>query len=181
MNRRRVFLKNVAIAMAGTILAPSILAGQVVDNKAIPGVDTKGLGHILDLRTGLKRNFVSFKGIVYNKSDLSSRPQAGVTIVILNQPSGLFKTNCMSKIKTNEKGEYHFLLDYPEREKGKMPRLKFDITNGENAYSSEVLLNDFSANISGSHWELNKQLGDKLFPSREKINNGVEVSLNLSV
>lgn len=179
MNRRRVFLKNVVIAMASTILTPSIFAEQAVKNKDKMGVDTKQMSHILDLRTGLKRNFVSFKGIVYDKSGLSS--QAGVTIVISNQTSGLFKTNRMSKIKTNEKGEYHFLVDYPEKEKGKMPRLKFDIANGVNAYSSEVLLNDFSANISGNHWQLNRQLGDKLFPLRKKIDNGVEVLLNLSV
>ena len=179
MNHRRFFLKNVAFATIGIALTPSVLAKQVAKQKKIADSENNELGHVLDLRTGSKNNFVCLKGTVYDKSGLLS--QAGATITILNPSTGLFKINRMEKITTNEKGAYQFLVDYPQREGKKIPRLKFDITNGTNAYSSEVLLNKFGASISGNHWQLNNQLGDKLFPVKEKINNGVEISLNLSI
>ncbi len=180
MNNRRSFLRSAAIASTGALLIPGVFANK---SQAHTISENKGLfktAHQVDLRTsGLTNKHITVKGMIYDRSGLVARSYA--TIEILLPSTSLFQSSKSRKITTNEKGEYMFILDFPERVPGKSPRVKFNVSYEQNAYSTELIVNDFGAYITGQHWELNQQLNDKLFPKKETFSNHSEVTFNLSV
>lgn len=180
MKNRRSFLRRIAIASSGAILIPGVAFSKsrtVTTSKNIALIKSSNK---VDLRTfGSTNKYIVVKGKVYDKSGLALLP--GATVEVFKPSSGLLKPMRSSKVTANEKGEYQFLMDYPEKEVGKSPRIHLKVANGNNAYSTELIVTNFDAHISDKHWELNNQLGDKLFPQKVTFANHAEVLFNLSV
>lgn len=179
MKSRRSFFKNVSMFSIGTILIPSVF---VHESKAevTPVMNANmDFANTADIRTsGMHNKHLVVGGVVYDKTGLV--PHSNATVEVVLQPSVL-QSKKKIRLATNNKGEYQFLLDFPEREEGKSPRLNFNVSSNNNFYSTELIVTDFDVHISGEHWEHNKQLGNKLFPRKQTFADHSEVLFNLSV
>lgn len=133
-----------------------------------------------DLRTsGYGGEHVTVKGKVFDKTGTFTIPNANLEVWHLSPNSSKYRH--MAKLKTNSDGEYRFITDFPNNEKGKAARIYFKISNNEKSYFTEVYLNQFGAYISGEHWKQNNQLGKKLFPKKETFLNHSTITFNLSI
>lgn len=180
MNNRRYFIRKAAITSIGAIIIPSVIISKSKAEALNVKKPFPEMLHKADLRTlDSGSNYIIVKGKVYDKLGLV--PQPGATIKVLNSSNNLFQSSRNSQITTNENGEYEFLLDILEKDKDKAPRMKFYISNEANAYSSELIVTNFDAHISDKHWELNQQLGKKLFPVKEVFASHSVLTFNLSI
>ena len=178
MENRRSFLRNAIVACCGVVIVPTAAFGEsrTVSNSQCGRLFESA--HTLDLRTMNATNkHLVVKGKVYDKAGLL--PQSGATIEVLNPSTNSLLKNRRTQVASNEHGEYEFLLDMPEQ--GKAARINFHISNKTNAYASEVIITNCDAHILDTHWERNRQLGDKLFPVKESDANHSRIVLNLSV
>jgi len=173
-------LRIATITSTGALLIPGVFIDK---SQAQATSENKVLfenSHKLDLRTsGFTNKHITVKGTVYDHTGFVPRSNAAIEVLLPS--SDLFHSSKVKRITTNEKGEYQFMLDFPERYARMAPRVKFNVSYGHNAYSTELIVNDFGAYISSKHWELNNKLNNKLFPKMETISNHTEVTFNLSV
>lgn len=180
MENRRSFLRNAIVACCGVVIVPTAAFGEsrTVSNSQCGRLFESA--HTLDLRTMNATNkHLVVKGKVYDKAGLL--PQSGATIEVLNPSINSSLKNRRAQVTSNENGEYEFLLDMPIKERGKSARIEFHISNKTDAYASEVIITSCDAHILDTHWERNRQLGDKLFPVKESDDNHTRILLNLSV
>ncbi len=178
MNNRRNFLGNATKLFTGLLLVP----GVFISNSTAADTRWNSLqtAHKADLRSsGILGKHIVVKGNIYDKAGVITQP--GVTIEVQNSSSTLLQSKKGTMVTSDENGEFELLLDMPERKQGRAPRVKFHISNGINAYSSEVIVTKNDAQISDKHWERNHQLGDKLFPVKEDFSNHTVIFINLSI
>ncbi|MDH5413596.1 MAG: hypothetical protein OEW87_05610, partial [Flavobacteriaceae bacterium] len=163
---RRSFLGKSLIATAGLVFISSSST-----LKAFTGNDSPYMGYNpfteekTDLRTTVFGKHISVKGAIYDKTGSIPLPNAKVEVWHLSPNSTKFRHR--AKLKTDSTGEYQFITDFPNKEKGKTPRIFFKITTDDQSYFTELLITSSDAHITGKHWEENRQLGDKLFPIKE--------------
>jgi protocatechuate 3,4-dioxygenase beta subunit len=132
-----------------------------------------------DLRTTVFGKHLSVKGVIYDELGINSLPNAKIEVWHLSPHSNKYRHR--GTFKTDSFGNYEFITDYPNKEKGKCARIYFKVSKSETSYFTELSLNDYGAYISGKHWEENNQLGEKLFPKKESFLNRSTVTFNISI
>lgn len=177
---RRFFLRNAAIASTGiAFFSTSIIKDCTAEISPFRS-DHSFLAEKNDIRiTGSGGKHITVRGIVYDRTGVFSK--ANVIIEIWHLSPGSSEFGHQAKLITNSAGEYSFITDHPARELGKVPRIYFKVTSDNGSYETELIIADFDVHISDKHWELNQQLGNKLFPQKQTLNNQSEVIFNLSV
>ena len=175
---RRLFLKRSAIATTGIALLSTGIARAFDSESPYHGYNNYS-EEKTDLRTTLFEKNVRVEGILYEKS--SMMPLANATIEVWHLSPNSTKYRHRGKLKTNELGAYNFITDYPDREVGKAPRIYFKVAHKGSSVFTDLVLNETGAHISGTHWIANQHLGDKLFPTSEKILNTSIINFNLSI
>jgi len=176
---RRVFLGKTAAVIAGTAFFSShISLGNILNDPAPfdgynPFAEEKN-----DLRTGLfNTNSIKVTGKVYTRDGLQTIPNAKIEVWHLSPNSNKYRHR--AKLKTNSAGEYNFITDFPNKEKGDA-KIYFKVSNNDTSYFTELFLNDYGAFITGKHWEENNQLRDKLFPKKDSFLGQSTCSFNIS-
>ncbi|UMB53700.1 hypothetical protein MKD41_15375 [Lutibacter sp. A64] len=178
---RRLFLRNTAIAATGLALFSSPTFATSFTNTESPfdGYNPYAK-ETTDLRTSsLFGKHLSVKGIIFDKTGTFPLSNTSIEVWHLSPNSNTYKHH--AKLKTNTNGEYNFVTDFPNKEKGKMSRIYFKVSNNSKTYFTELLINDFGANITGKHWEENIQLKDNLFPIKKGAKNNSSVVFNISI
>ena len=171
MNNRRNFLRNTLMVSMGI----SVLPMQAISKDEFykPALNTNfRLGGLLD-------KGIDVKGKIFDKTGMFMQNDASIEIWYLSPVTKKFEH--IKNLRPNKFGEYGFTIDFPEKELGKLPRIHFKVASQEMSYTTELIVNDFGAYISDMHWELNKQLGDDVFPDFSQNRNMNQVVFNLSV
>ena len=178
---RRLFLRNTALTAVGIALVPSaILAKQHTKNFGSFKDHVPSVPCTSDLRTlPFVGKQLTVKGCVYDKSGLYPLANASIEVWHLSPNSNKFSHK--AKLVSNASGEYLFQTDFPNKEEGKSPRIYFKVSHGVTSYSTELLVSDYDAHITGEHWERNKQLESKLFPKKTGTFNASTITFNLSI
>ncbi len=133
-----------------------------------------------DLRSStLGGKHITVKGNIYDSMGTFTIPDAKIEVWHLSPNSTKYRHR--SKLKTNSAGEYKFITDFPNREKGKSAKIYFKVSNNETSYFTELSLNNQGAYISGKHWEKNNQLGKRLFPQKETFLGQSTITFNISI
>jgi hypothetical protein len=176
-----MFLRNSAIATTGIALLPSASIANTLTNNKSP---FDGYNPFSEEKTDLRIStlfgkHLNIKGKIFDITGSFPLSNAIIEVWHLSPASNKYKHQ--AKLKTNCFGEYSFITDFPNKEKSKIPRIYFKVSNGNNEYFTELLLNDFGACITGKHWVKNKQLGEKLFPLKTGTLNTSTIVFNLSV
>lgn len=171
VNARRNFLKNVALATSGVAFLSSTSVLQAFDGGNSP---YEGYNPYSEEKTDLRSsaffgNHIIIKGRVLGKSNLKSVSKAKIEVWHLSPNSGKFRHQ--AQMTANENGEYAFITDFPDREKGKYPKVFFKITDGRKVTFTELSLTETNAYINHKHYAENKMLGDKMFPVMDSANN----------
>jgi hypothetical protein len=167
---RRNFLKTSAFAAAGlSLLSSSVLkAGNIT----VPNFDVT----VPDLRTGLFReNYMVVSGKVFDRQSLLPKTNAVLHVLAGNSNSPV------ASINVDNEGRYRFLCDFPKKEFGKSARLYLKLSTPESFYTTELIFSEFDAHITDRHWELNRNLGDRVFPKKQSREDFSEISFNLSI
>ena len=176
---RRLFLQRSAIATTGIALLSTGIARAFNSESPYDGYNPYS-EEKTDLRTTIFEKHLRVKGVLYEKS--SMMPLANATIEVWHLSPNSKKYRHRGKLKTNELGAYNFITDYPNHEVAKAPRVYFKVSHkGSSVFTDLVLFNETGAHISDTHWEANQHLGDKLFPTSEKILNTSIINFNLSI
>jgi hypothetical protein len=171
---RRFFIRNTIMATVGFSVLPSLhlnATAQKELNSASLKSDV-GIG-------GLSEKKLVVKGKIYDKTGTFARSNASIEVWHLSPHTKRYEY--CKNIIPNTLGEYQFTTDFPEKEFGKLPRVHFKVVTKERSYKTELIVSDFGAYISDRHWELNKQLGDSVFPDFSQSKNISKIVFNLSV
>ena len=177
---RRLFMQKSTIAITGLAFLSSNVVNAFRDKCPYDGynpyADTK-----TDLRTVILGKHVRIKGSVHDKTGITPIPNATIEVWHLSPNSTKFRHR--GKLKTNEAGEYSFITDFPNKERGKACRIYFKVCNNNATYFTELLLASStpSAFITSKHWEENQQLGEKVLPVTEKFLNTTTINFNISI
>ncbi len=178
---RRWFLENMTMAATGIALVSSIsLANAFNEEEHVfegynPYVDSK-----TDLRSPL--NFsrpIVIKGTLYSHN--GTIPVSGATFEVWHLSPRSKKYRHRGKFKTDASGNYQFITDFPNREKGKMSRIFFKVSSDNKSCFTELLISNSGAFITGKHWEHHKQLGTKLFPKKKNLLSHSQITFNISI
>lgn len=177
MKSRRSFFRNASKLAVGITVAPMVLFANENSNALSHDIAPKNQ---LDLRThlGIKRH-ITIQGKVFDKSGMLPKANARIKVLMTDIPK--YQLESCSEVITNRDGEYLFTLDFPKKVKGKAPRVNFNVSYEDNDYTTELIVGNSDAYITGEHWELNHQLGDNLFPKKEDFSNYSVVSFNLAI
>jgi protocatechuate 3,4-dioxygenase beta subunit len=172
---RRNFFKTSGIVAAGVLLfsvgaTKYCMADTVAEYELTNGTP--------DLRT-FGNKHITIKGNVYDKTGTNT--VHGAIVEIWHLSPGLKEYKHRAKVITNSKGEYKFITDLPDRDPGMMPRVYFSISHESSSYTTELLINDNGAHITGKHWEKNNQLGQKLFPKKEMLANHSIITFDITI
>lgn len=178
---RRLFIRNVSLASLGAVYlssAPSLSAFSLDKCKF------HGYNPYAEYKTDLRVSkflgkHITVEGKIYCKDNLT--PLDGVKMEVWHLSPNSAKYRHQAKLITNKAGEYSFITDFPGREAGKMSRIYLKISNRDSSYSTELLMNDSGAHITGEHWEENNTLGEKLFPVKEGSINASTIVFNISI
>ena len=175
---RRLFIRNSTLATLGASLFSSTLIANNLINETSPFVNIDKRTNDLRAST-LFGKHVTVKGTIFDSKGVN--PLSNGIVEVWHLSPSLKNKKYTTKIKTNEWGEYSFITDFPNKEKGKSPRIYFKVSNGNKEYSTELVLTDFGAYITGKHWEENNQLGKKLYPIKEGSKNSSKITFNISI
>lgn len=178
---RRNFLKNIALAASGVAFLSSTSMVQAFNKKES---HFEGYSSNFDEKTDLRssifnQNFITVKGKVFDKIFLSENSSSVIEVWHLSPKSKKF--NHKAKMKVNANGEYSFITDYPNREEGKYTKIYFKVTNNDKVYFTELNICSNNAYINDKHYDENKMLGDKLFPTHKVVNNHTTINFNIAV
>lgn len=171
MNNRRNFLRNTLVVSMGISVLPIQAINKEEFYKPALNPDFR-IGGLLD-------KGIVVKGKIFDKTGMLTRNDAFIEVWYLSPVTKKFEYEKI--IKPNRFGEYKFIMDFPEKESGKLPRIHFRVATKKRSYKTELIVNDFGAYISDKHWELNKQLGDSVFPVKTDSGIHSELQFNLSI
>ncbi len=178
---RRLFLRNTAIATTGVALlsSASFANSLTINDSPFDGYNPYA-EEKTDLRTSaLFGKHLHVKGAIFDSTGTFKLSNADIEVWHLSPNSTKYKHR--AKLKTNSLGEYSFVTDFPNKEIGKASRIYFKVSYEDSAYFTELLVNDFGAFIMDKHWEKNKQLKNKLFPTKDSNINNSTITFNLSI
>ncbi|MCZ4318148.1 hypothetical protein O4H26_04015 [Aequorivita viscosa] len=177
---RRLFMRNSAIAVTGiAVFSPALTSAFAASENPYLGYNPYAEAK-QDLRTSIfNTNTITVKGTIYQKNGLTPLRDALVEVWHLSPNSSKFRHR--TKLRTDEEGNYEFLTDFPNKEKGKSPRIYYKLSNSENTQFTELILTSTGSQITGEHWEKNRHLGDKLFPKQTRFLNNTTIQFNLSI
>lgn len=178
---RRLFMRKLGLASAGISIFSSsnVLNAFTLDNSEFPGYNPYSEAKT-DLRLSkFSGKHITVEGTIYCKDNLN--PLDGVKMEVWHLSPNSAKYRHQAKLMTNKAGEYSFITDFPGREAGKMSRIYLKISNRNSSYSTELLMNDTGAHITGEHWGKNNTLGEKLFPVKEGSINASTIVFNISI
>ncbi len=178
---RRSFLKNTLKASTGLALISSTAPFSAFATYQSP---FEGYNPFAEEKTDLRRSLfgrnVLVAGKIFDEDGNNTLTNVKVEVWHLSPDSSKYKHR--AKLFTNYLGEYRFITDYPNREKGKMARILFKVSNGSKATYTELLFNEHQAHITGAHWENNQGLGDeRLFPIMERTTNTTKINFNITL
>jgi len=178
---RRLFLRNTAIATTGvTLISSTTFANSLISNNSPFDGYNPYAEEIADLRVSkLFGKHLQVKGTIFDST--GSFGLSNVTVEVWHLSPNSKKYRHRSKLTTNNLGEYNFITDFPYKEYGKPSSIYFKVSNSNKEYFTELLLNDFGANISGKHWSENKQLGNKLLPIKKGGLNDSNIVFNITL
>lgn len=177
---RRLFLRNSMFATTGIAFLSSATTLHAFTEDQTP---FDGYNPYAEEKTDLRTssffgNHLTIKGKIYDKSGAAVLPNISIEVWHLSPNSTSYKHH--AKLQTNSDGEYNFITDFPNREKGKIARIYFKISDDNSTYFTELLVNDLGAHITGKHWEENKQLKENLFPIKTGDKNNASVVFNIA-
>ena len=177
---RRLFLRNSAFAITGiAVISPTITTAFNSDASPYLGYNPYA-ERKTDLRSGiLSLNPVTVRGTIYQSDGVTPVTNATVEVWHLSPNSAKYRHR--AKIIANEQGNYEFITDFINREKGKNARIYFKISSTEKTSFTELLLNNSGAHITSEHWERNQKLGTKLFPERTVSMDQTHIQFNISI
>jgi hypothetical protein len=174
---RRLFLAKSALLTTGLALIPS--STLTANSKECP---FEGYNPYADFKSDIRKQFfgkeLEVSGVLYNK-DGSPVPYAVLEIWHLSPESKKFRHR--TKVRTNENGEYKLITDFPAREEAQSARVYFKISNNNKSRYSELVVSEFGGYITSTHWQENRELGDKLFPTSDKFLNKTSINFNISI
>ncbi|NNM23388.1 MAG: hypothetical protein HKO54_07525 [Flavobacteriaceae bacterium] len=175
---RRLFLRKSAIATTGlTLFSTSVINAL---NKEVP---FEGYNPFAEEKNDLRSNpfgdHVRVKGVIYDETGTTPVANAKVEVWHLSPNSKKYRHR--AKFTTNDRGEYTFITDFPDREAGKTPRILFKVSNAYSSSFRELYLDRSGGYITSDHWEKNQQLGENLFPTSHRIFNSLEIQFNLTL
>lgn len=177
---RRSFLRNTFLATTGITLLSS---GETLQAFTFNSSPFKGYNPYVeptyDLRNSSFTDFhLVIEGTIYSKQNLEVA-EADLEVWHLSPHSEKYRHR--GKLTTDAQGRYRFLTDFPNREEGKMPRIYFKISSEGRSYFTELLLKKEEAFITGKHWEENRNLEEKLFPTTKTYLNQTTINFNLTL
>ncbi|MBT8188697.1 MAG: hypothetical protein HKP38_11375 [Croceitalea sp.] len=178
---RRTFLGKALVASAGLACISSTSVIRAFEGAQSP---FEGYNPYIeeknDLRNSLFGKEVALKGVIYDTN--GKQPVSNALVEIWHLSPNSTKYRHRGKVRTNAKGEYSFITDWPQRAKGSMPRVYFKVSHEGISTFTELLFNDYGAHITGKHWEAHKHLGDaQLFPRTKSFLNETVIKFNISL
>lgn len=174
---RRNFLKNVALATSGVAFLSSTSILQAFNKDGCPYEGYNPYSEEkADLRSSvLFGNHITIKGKIFSRSNT---PASQTTLEVWHLSPGSEKYRHQAKVRVNQDGEYSFVTDFPNREKGKYPKVFFRISNGTQVTYTELSLTENDAFINHKHYDENRELGADMFPTLKTVNNQKVVTFN---
>lgn len=177
---RRRFLRNTAFVTTGI----SLLSSSEITSAVIPSQDLEGYNPFAEEKTDLRTDklfgdHLKVKGKIFDKNGIGMVSNASIEVWHLS-PNGR-KYRHRAKLKTNDRGEYEFITDYPGKAEGKSRKINFKVTAGHKSYTTGLLLSTVGAHIDSEHWKSNKQLGDKLLPKQKEEFGQKSIKFNFSI
>ncbi|MEH6538406.1 MAG: hypothetical protein V7719_18570 [Psychroserpens sp.] len=178
---RRWFLENMTMATTGIAL---ISSSSIVNAFNREDYSFEGYNPYVSSKTDLRSALsigrpIVVKGTLYNSN--GTIPVSGATFEVWHLSPHSKKYRHRGKFKTDTSGNYKFITDPPNREKGKMSRIFFKVTSDNKSHFTELLISDSGAFITGKHWEKNNQLGSNLFPKKETFLSHSQITFNISI
>ncbi len=177
---RRHFMRSSAIALTGlAVLPPAVTSAFTASESPYDGYNPYTEAK-KDLRTSIfNTNTITVKGTIYEKDGVTPLRDGLVEVWHLSPNSSKYRHR--TKFLTDVEGNYEFLTDFPNKEKGKCSRIYFKLSNSERTHFTELILTKSGGHITGEHWEKNNQLGDKLFPRQLSFMDNTTIQFNLSI
>ncbi len=175
---RRNFLKNVGLAASGVAFLSSTSVLQAFDKNDCP---YEGYNPYAEEKTDIRKsvfsgNHITVKGKVLTKSNLA--PASDATIEVWHLSPNSTKYRHQAKMKVNQDGEYSFLTDFPEKEKGRYAKIFFKVSQGNNITFTELSLTEDNAYINHKHFADHLGLKEQMFPTNKTINNEKVITFN---
>ncbi len=176
---RRLFMRNSAFAFTGiAVLGPTLVSAFAPENPFMgynPYAESKS-----DLRCGYYNDTaISVKGTILNEDGSSPVGDALVEVWHLSPNSSSYRHR--TKLTTDGNGQYHFITDFPNREKGKCARIYFKVSKNDTTIFTELLLNSVGPQITHTHWKDHHKLGDRLMPKKEVFLDQTTIHFNISI
>ncbi|MCB0457737.1 MAG: hypothetical protein R2776_03960 [Flavobacteriaceae bacterium] len=183
ISSRRKFIAKTALALTGTTLLTSVKSFASLFNNGTAHYLLKGYQEIPelknDLRTAVLGKTLKVSGTLFsNEATLQPCSNALIEVWHLSSTTGDYQRG---KLITDENGRFTFWADFPHKEKGFYPRFFFKATKEEKTELTELILDSHQAHISHTHWEKNKELGEKLFPKHSPSPLEGEIEFNFII
>ncbi len=177
---RRRFMRNSAFAMTGlAVFTPTISNALTFSECPFSGYNPYA-ERTNDLRRGIfGGRTLSIKGTIYETDGRTPVRNGSVEVWHLSPNSEKYRNR--GKLQTDQNGQYQFITDFPNNEKGKQPRIYFKVSNFEKTTFTELVFNQSGPQITSAHWEKNHQLGEKLFPKQEGFSASSIIHFNISI
>ena len=178
---RRSFLGKTSAVVAGIALFSSTKTFAKLLDRTSP---FEGYNPFIeektDLRTGSSLDkTLKISGQVYTSDGTQTISNARIEVWHLSPGSEKYKHR--GYFFSNDEGQYTFHTDFPNRTEGKKPRIFFKSTSGSKIDFTELILDDNHAHISDTHWEKNKVLKRKLFPTYNKSLFETKIQFNFTI
>ncbi len=110
--------------------------------------------------------------------DLNGNKRINQTLKIWHYTDKLMQKRKLGHLKTDNLGQYSLISDFPGNVAGKMARIYFELKGQR---PTELLISNYGAHITGKHWEKNRHLGEKLFPTYISKDREQQINFNFSV
>lgn len=181
-NSRRSFLiKSVAASAGIALFSTTKTLASIVENET----PFEGYNPFSNATNDLRNSAIHAKGIkvtgrIFNKSGSKGISQAKIEVWHLSPQSEKYRNR--GHFFTDNEGFYSFVSHIPNREKGKMPRIYYKISDGNSTVFTKLLFDSNSAYIMNDHWESNRSLGKYVFPKFRKNHiNMNQIEFNISL
>ncbi|MFD0760830.1 hypothetical protein ACFQZW_01915 [Lutibacter aestuarii] len=178
---RRKFLQKTVLASTSIALLSNI---QLANAFSFSNCPFEGYNSYAEEKNDLRNPFlsgkqISIKGQIFDKTGTNLLPNVCIEVWHLSPNSKSYKHR--AKLKTDTKGNYHFITDFPNKEYGKSSRIYFKISNSETYYFTELVINSTGAHITDKHWYDNQLLDEHLFPITEEFENSSTITFNITL
>jgi len=175
---RRFFLKKSALVTSAVgLLSTQAIASSMFEDKTPYKGYNPYIDETSDLRTNTLSNYVEVTGTLFDTS--GKIPLNGVQIEVWHLSPNSSKYRHRGKFFTDANGNYTFKTNFPNREKGKAPRIYFKISTPQKKSFSELIIQKTGASITSLQWKKNQALGNRLLPSSSNYLTKQKIIFNL--